>query len=123
MSKGRLILFLAFALVFSSTQCAALCVVTSCDDAGSVPADNSPCHHQHNSPDNQAPVPCPHQVVQADVPQSVHGTLAPLHNIGVLDTLAGLETGFTSLSSSLIETYDTSPPGPHFSPGSSILRI
>jgi hypothetical protein len=123
LSKGRLILFLAFALTLSSTQCAALCVVAPCDEAGSFPADDSPCHHHHEAPDDQTPAPCPHQVVQADVPQTVHSTPASLDNIVVLDFIGVLETGFSSLSSPLIETCHTSPPGPYFSPGSTILRI
>jgi hypothetical protein len=59
LSKGRLIVVLAFALVLASTQCAALCIVGPCTDTGTEPAGETPCHHQHEAPDNQTPAPCP----------------------------------------------------------------
>ena len=122
--KGRLIVVLAFALVLASTQCAALCIVGPCTDAGSAPVGETPCHHQHQAPDHQVPAPCPHQTVQADVPQDFASALTSFDNIGWMDMPVALTVEFSPLSDAhFLLSHEVSPPGPQSLPGSSILRI
>jgi hypothetical protein len=124
LSKGRLILVLAFALVLASTQCAALCIVGPCTDAGSAPAGETPCHHKDEAPDNQVPAPCPHQTVQADVPQDFASALTSLDNIAAMDMPVALTMEFSPLSDAhFLPSDDLPPPGPQSLRGSSILRI
>jgi len=124
LSKGQLIVVCAFALVLSSTQCAALCIVGPCTDAATTPAGETPCHHQHEAPDNQAPAPCPHQTVQADVPQASASALTSLDNIAAMDMPVAWTVEFSPLSDAhFLPSHDLSPPGPQSLPGSSILRI
>ena len=124
LSNGRFIVVLAFALVLSSTQCAALCIVGPCTDAGTTPAGETPCHHQHEAPDNQTPVACPHQTVQADVPQAFASALTSLDSIAAMVMPVALTVEFSSLSDAhFLPSHDLSPPGPQSLPGSFILRI
>jgi hypothetical protein len=124
LSKGRLIVVLAFALVLSSTQCAALCIVGPCTDAATTPADETPCHHQHETPDNQTPAPCPHQTIQADVPQTFASALTSLDHVAAMDMPVALTGEFSPLPDAhFLPSHDLSPPGPQSSPGFSILRI
>jgi hypothetical protein len=124
LSKGRLIVVLAFALVLASTQCAALCIVGPCTDAATTPAGEPPCHHQHEVPDNQTPAPCPHQTVQADVPQAFASALTSLDSIAAVDIPVVLTVEYSSISDAhFLPWLDLSPPGPQSLPGSAILRI
>ena len=122
--KGRLIVLLAFALVWSSAQCAALCTVEPCRGASGSTAGEPPCHHRHPAPANQIPAPCPHQVLQADVPQSFASTSAPPASVALMDVPAAVQSGFSSvLDTSALTSHDSSPPGDQYSPGSMNLRI
>lgn len=122
--KGRPVVLLAFALVWSSAQCAALCTVEPCRGASGSTAGEPPCHHQHRAPANQVPAPCPHQLLQADVPQSFATTSAPLASVALMDVPTAAQFGFSSvLGTSALTSDDSSPPGDQYSPGSMILRI
>jgi hypothetical protein len=105
-SKGRLSALLVFTLVLVSTQCAALCALEPCNGESAAampsPADDSPCHHHHDAPSQQAPASnCAHQVVaQADVAQplvtpvltaNVLTMNVPVLLVGALPLLTGVE--------------------------------
>lgn len=66
--KGRLIALLAFALVWSSAQCVALCANEPSANAGTA-SPEPPCYH-HHTPNSQTPPSCSNQQLpQADAPR------------------------------------------------------
>jgi hypothetical protein len=70
--KSKLIFALACLLVWTSTDCAALCA-SQCSDVSTTQAPQSepPCHH-HHQPGNQGkgvPGPCNHREVQTTASQ------------------------------------------------------
>ena len=117
MSKGRLSVLLVFALVLVSTQCAALCALEPCyvDSAAATPspADDPPCHHHHDAPNQHSPAPnCSHQVVpQADLAQP-HVTPVFTATVLTMDVpvVAGAFQSFSDVDL-LASHHAFSPPG------------
>jgi hypothetical protein len=116
LSQGRFLVLLAFTLVFTSTQCVALCVQELCSYLGvpstSGPADELPCHHHHDAPGKQGPAaPCHHQTVQAEVPQGV-ATQAEIATAAPMVAPIILPAEYSSLLASNAQPSDVwGPPG------------
>jgi hypothetical protein len=110
--KGRFTAVLAFALAWSSVQCAALCATEPC--AAPAPANapiEPPCHH-HHAPSNPTPASCQHQqLAQADVPQAF-ATPAFNASIAAMEIPVALHVQFSSPSGTPDSLPDVSwPPG------------
>jgi hypothetical protein len=81
--KGSISLLLVSTLMMATIQCVAACTLEPCKDSvpASLPgtADLPPCHQHHDTPGQQTPAPCSHQVLvlaQA-VPSAEISHLAP----------------------------------------------
>lgn len=118
LSEGRFAVLVAFALLWSSVQCAAFCATEPCIEGISTNSPvEPPCHH-HQTPSNQAPAPCQHQqLAQADVPQA---SVMPVSHDGLSTFLMSVPLVVVSpvavLTSTVVHPLAPSdvlwPPGP-----------
>jgi len=98
LSKGKFIAMLAFALLWSSIECAALCATEPCTGQALPSSPTEPPCHRHHHPSNQTPASCQHQqLAQADVPQAFM-TPAPHVNIAAMNVPVASYVEFPSPS-------------------------
>src|SRR5579862_7657821 len=111
-SRGRFIALLAFALVWSGRQCAALC----------FEPPPSACGHCH-IPCGPTSAPCQAQLVDADVPQASMTTAAAAPTMNVMDSPVASAAEFLlePCADVLRQAVIPQPPGPAVP--SCVLRI
>lgn len=107
MSRGKIMVIAALAILFAQVQCASACTIQSCTTK--VP----PCHRQHQSPCHEdvgvATAAAPSLAVPA--PMTCAGEIAPIAPLAVADHAGNLALA-----------TDASPPGGE-RPSILVLRI